>query len=254
MKKLLIIITVLGIMLVSVINAYAAQNISFDLRDVSCSRNRLVEIEVTAQCSKELSAATFEFTYDKSMFEFRSVKAADKNSTVKANELENSVKTVYLNTKGEDISNGKTIFTITLKALNEGIGYLDFTVSDCVDSDVKSMSVGKCTSAKITVSGSSSSSNNSKSGNSNSSGSKSSNGSADKSNGKSSRENESASSSQSSIDNLGTLNPISDKNTDFLIIGIALGSGAVIIVLLAFYIGKHSADKKNNTNDEGSDA
>jgi hypothetical protein len=243
MKKFMVIFFAVSLVLVSIISASAANTIDFSLSDASCYNNRLVEIEVKAKSSIKLCSATFEFTYNKEMFEFRSVKSSDDNSKVQANELDSCVKVIYLNSNGKDLSEDDTVFTITLKAIDTGVGYLDFTVNDCVDSEINSVDIGECSSAKITVNSTSSNSNSNSS--NNSSGAKSSSGSSDKS--KSKIESSTDSSNLSTIDNLGTisLNELSDKTIKFLIIGVALGVSLVIIVAGAFYLGKKICQTKS---------
>ncbi len=253
-RRFLSVLMIFSILTLSVMNVNASDNISFELVDAECQSGRLVEIEIVAACSKKLSAATFEFTYDKNMFEFRSVKSSDSNATIKANETSSNLKAVYLNTYGADISNSATIFTITLKTLSAGTGYLDFSVCDCVDADVNWIDVGKCTSAKIIISGGSSNSNSKNASSSSSSGASSK--SSDKSvtvKGTSTREFDTT--SPATIDNLGLLNPIKSSNTKYLILGIAVGAALVMLLLLVFFIGKRTAAVKikNDIKDKDSD-
>ena len=225
----------------SVLTAFAADSIKFECTNQSCNTNRLVTIDIIAECSKNLCAATFEFSYDKSMFEFRSVKSADSSSTVKANEQTNNVKVVYLNTYGQNIDGGKTIFSLTLKAIKSGTGYIDF----------KSLSVGNCTSAKITVYGSNVSGNESSNKSNYSNGSKNKSNKSDSYSGKSSRGDDSEVLSDSAINEMGVLNPIDDKNTKFLIAGIIIGAAIIAFILIAFSVGRHSVKKttKNQNAD-----
>lgn len=235
----------------SVLTAFAADSIKFECTNQSCNTNRLVTFDIIAECSKNLCAATFEFSYDKSMFEFRSVKSADSSSTVKANEQTNNVKVVYLNTYGQNIDGGKTIFSLTLKAIKSGTGYIDFSVNDCVDKDVKSLSVGNCTSAKITVYGSNVSGNESSNKSNYSNGSKNKSNKSDSYSGKSSRGDDSEVLSDSAINEMGVINPIDDKNTKFLIAGIIIGAAIIAFILIAFSVGRHSVKKttKNQNAD-----
>ena len=249
MKRIISALVLACILSLSVIGANASESISFDFADAECKSGRLVEVAVVAKCSKRLCAATFEITYDKAMLEFRSVKTSDSNATVKANELENTVKAVYLNENGADISDEAAIFTITFKAVNSGTGYIDFTVSDCVDEDVNWLDVGKCTSSKITVTGSTSSSQtDSKSTKSTTEASKT--GSDSKT---SEREAETDTEASATIDNLGLINPINDSGTKYLALGIIVGAAFVILLLLMFFIGKRVATVKAKS-DEKSEA
>ena len=230
----------------SLVTVFSATKVDFTLKDCSTDNNRLFTITMTADCDKKLSAASFEFTYDKSMFEFRSAKVSDKASKITYNELDDKVKLVFLNTDGVDINNGTSIFTLTFKSVKSGNGYIDFYVSDCVDSDINSIDAGKCTSAKITVNSKSSDSSSSKS-------------SIDKSDKtdlkgtKSEREKAEETTSVSTYDEIGQLNSFDNPNTRLLIVGIALGASIIAAVMLAYNILKRinsNINKRNNSPDK----
>lgn len=221
----------------TIFSASATDSINFRLSNAECDVNRLFEIEVIASGYQNLSAVTFEFTYDKSMFEFRETNACD-GSMVKSNELDNCVKAVYLSADGADISSGKTIFTITYKALKAGSGYIDFSVYECVGQDIEFMDVGECTSAKITVNNSSVS-NSSKASNTGSSV----NSENDNKSSKSVRKEEAT--SQSTVDNLGVINSINDNKPKYILFGILIGIGIVIVLCFVFLLGRKTSKNKN---------
>lgn len=225
----------------TMISAFAAEAIDFSLYNVECNVNRLIDIDVVATSRQNLSAVTIEFTYDKSMFEFRETTSADTNASVKSNETDKCVKAVYLCADGANINNGKTIFTITLKAIKAGTGYIDFNVIECVDKNVEFMQIGSCTSAKVTVN---SSSHNNKNDDKSSDNADNSSDNNKSSNGKSVR-NE-ATTSLSTADNLGTLNQINDNKANYIFIGVLIGFGIVIILSFAFLFGRKTASIKNN--------
>lgn len=227
----------------TIFSASATDSINFRLSNAECDVNRLFEIEVIASGYQNLSAVTFEFTYDKSMFEFRETNACD-GSMVKSNELDNCVKAVYLSADGADISSGKTIFTITYKALKAGSGYIDFSVYECVDQDIEFMDVGECTSAKITVNNSSVSNQNSASNSSKASNTGSSvNSENDSKFSKSVRTEEAT--SQSTVDNLGVINSINDNKPKYILFGILIGIGIVIVLCFVFLLGRKTSKNKN---------
>ena len=230
----------------SLITASSANNVDFVLSDCNCDNNRIFTISMTADSDKKLCAASFEFTYDKSMFEFRSAKASDKTSKIAYNELSDKVKLVFLNADGININNGESIFTLTLKAEKSGTGYIDFFVSDCVDSDINSINAGKCTSAKITVNSKSDKSGSDKSNSSDNAGKSESSGS------KSERKKTEESTSVSSYDEIGQLNSFDNPNTRLLIVGIALGASIIAAVMLVYNIIKKiksNSDKHKNSPD-----
>lgn len=227
----------------SAFTAFSAENISFTLSDNSTNNNRLFTVSMKASCSKKLCAASFEFTYDKSMFSFRSADSDDDSTILKSFESDNSVKLVFLNTDGKNINNGSVIFNLTFKAIEKGTGYIDFYASDCVDADVNPINIGSCTSAKITV-GSDNDSDKSK----NSDQSEISDGGGNHS----VRGDEQTASTLASLDEIGTLNLFDDQNTRFLIIGIALGAcliaGFLIVCNVIKKVKSRSSDNKNSSD------
>lgn len=225
----------------------SATKIDFTLDDCTTDNNRLFTISMTADCDNNLSAASFEFTYDKSMFEFRSAKVSDKTSKITYNELDDKVKLVFLNADGTDINNGENIFSLTFKAVKSGTGYIDFFVSDCVDSDINSLDAGKCTSAKITVNSPSSEKNSDKSSSSDKSDKN------ESSSVKSKREKSEETTSASTYDEIGQLNSFDNPNTRLLIIGIVLGASLIAAGMLVnniFRRIKSNIHKRKNSPDE----
>lgn len=241
------IITVVLLSSGSLITAFSSTKVDFVLNDCNCDNNRLFTISMTADSDKKLCAASFEFTYDKSMFEFRSAKLSDKSSKIAYNELSDKVKLVFLNADGINIINGEIIFTLTFKAVKSGTGYIDFFVSDCVDSDINSIDAGKCTSAKITVNSKSEKSGSDKSNISDKSEKSESSGS------KSERKKTEETTSVSTYDEIGQLNSFDNPNTRLLIIGIVLGASLIAAVMLAYNIFKRiksNRNKRKNSPDE----
>lgn len=247
LRFFILIITVVLLSYGSLITAYSANKVDFVLSDYNCDNNRLFTISMTADSDKKLCAASFEFTYDKSMFEFRSAKVSDKSSKIAYNELSDKVKLVFLNADGINIINGEIIFTLTFKAVKSGTGYIDFFVSDCVDSDVNSIDAGKCTSAKITVNSKSEKSGSDKSNSSDKSEKSETSGS------KSERKKTEETTSVSTYDEIGQLNSFDNPNIRLLIIGIVLGALLIAAVMLSYNIFKRLKAKINrykNSPDE----
>ena len=247
LRFLIFIITVVLLSYGSLITAFSANKVDFVLSDYNCDNNRLFKISMTADSDKKLCAASFEFTYDKSMFEFRSAKVSDKTSKIAYNELSDKVKLVFLNADGININNSESIFTLTFKAVKSGTGYIDFFVSDCVDSDINSIDAGKCTSAKITVNSKSEKYSSDKSNSSDKSGKSEASGS------KSERKKTEETTSVSSYDEIGQLNSFDNPNTRLLIIGIVLGASLIAAVMLAYNIFKRiksNRNKRKNSPDE----
>lgn len=243
-KRILILCIAVLITFGTMFSAFAAGSIDFRLNNSECDINRLIEVEVIASGNQKLSAVSFEFTYDKSMFEFRGTKSGDTTSIVKSNELDNCVKTIYLCADGLDINNGKTIFTITFKAVKGGTGYIDFSVYDCIDQNLGFIDVSSCTSAKITVNTSSGNQEITDKNSLKSSGNHNDKSSASKS--KSTRDD--TTKAQATVDDLGTVNPINDNKINYIVLGIFSGFGIVCILLIMFLIGRKTANIKSRNN------
>lgn len=225
----------------SVISAFASESVQFKLNDCTTDNNRLFTVKLTATANIKLCAVTFEFKYDKNMLEFKSAKTDDK-SKINYYENNDNVKIVYLNTYGNNIENGEVILDLTFKSINTGVSYIDFFVSDCVDSSISNVEIGNCTSAKIVVNGKNNSSN------------KNNNTEYDKNNdseikSKSSRDNVEATTFNASIDELGVLNPLSVNNKTYLLIGIFIGISIILLVGMGFFIGKRVQIKNHNNNE-----
>lgn len=169
MKKLFSIILILiALLQISLTSAFATASVSFEMQNADMKPNRLFSVALFANSGNRLSAATFEFTYDADYIEFRKVKAVNNGSKIQVNKKSGKVKVVFLNSEGQNISGGSDVLTLDFKTIKEGTAYIDYTVNQCVDSDVNFMDVGGCTASCIriyknasgTVSGGSSSSSN----------------------------------------------------------------------------------------------
>lgn len=143
-------VVLLGFFVFGYMPVSAADSVSFKTVDVETDNNRLFSVDVIASSDKPLCAAIFEFSYDKNLAEFRNVDT-DKSSKVVGNEKEDCVMVSYLNTYGKEISGGEVIFTLEFKALDEGSLSLEYTVSDCVDTDVKQMEIDSVVSGDIKI-------------------------------------------------------------------------------------------------------
>lgn len=169
MKKLFSIVLILiALLQISLTSAFATASVSFEMQNADMKPNRLFSVALSANSGNRLSAATFEFTYDPDYIEFRKVKAVNNGSKIQVNKKSGKVKVVFLNSEGQNISGGSNVLTLDFKTIKEGTAYIDYTVNQCVDSDVNFMDVGSCTASCIriyknasgTVSGGSSSSSN----------------------------------------------------------------------------------------------
>lgn len=219
--------------------AFAAE-ISFSTTEVSVQKGRLMNIEICAKSNTKVCAAYFEFTYDKSLFEFREVKKSDSSSMVEAYEVNDCVRVLFLNSNGCDINTEKPIFTLTLKAINGGKGSLDYTVSDVVDENLKHMEIGKCTSGMLTVTESSTAEKDKSSENSKS----------DSSSGKSEKATSITEKNDSSIRNIGNITINKNNNLASFFAGIFAMLALFAVVLIFVAIIRNKRKKKTEHENE----
>ena len=106
------------------------------MQNADMKPNRLFSVALSANSGNRLSAATFEFTYDPDYIEFRKVKAVNNGSKIQVNKKSGKIKVVFLNSEGQNISGGSDVLTLDFKTIKEGTEYVDYTVNQCVDSDV----------------------------------------------------------------------------------------------------------------------
>lgn len=245
-KKFITVLLCLTLFLFVPLKSFATSQINFKISDSECSINRLVTVDIIAKYSGLLCAATFDFTYDTNMFEFRQADTLNDRSQIFVNDSKKgNINTLFLDTDGIDTNSEVTIFSITLKAISSGTGYLDYSVSDCVSSEENHILIGDCTSSKINVL----STGTLGKADTKSSDSKSNSSSKSKTSNDSSKVN---SSRDKAINNSTTSPQIDFTNIDssyehillYFVCGGAFLAGITIIVLLAFKIGKNSSNKE----------
>lgn len=245
------------------INAYsAAEIVNFSLQSAEAKKNRIVTLEFNCDNSNKLAAGIFEFTYDKSILEFKGAET-DDGIKVKYNETDNNIKLVYHNQSETSVGSG-VIFKLKFKTLDYGKSDISFKASQCVDFAPNDISVGKCSAGTISVdpnavdtdgsSGSKTSaaaSSKEKSKNEKNSKNKSKDKSKSSKNGGSGDdEDESEDSEKASLENLGELNDIEENpGNNALLYFILIGTGVLVLTLTAIKIFKKiSAKKINKTN------
>ena len=75
--------------------------------------------------------------------EFRKVKAVNNGSKITGQQEKTArLKLFFLILKDKIISGGSDVLTLDFKTIKEGTAYIDYTVNQCVDSDVNFMDVG----------------------------------------------------------------------------------------------------------------
>lgn len=252
MKKLFSITLILiAVLQISLTSAFATESVSFEMQNADMKPNRLFSVALSAKSVNRLSAATFEFTYDPDYIEFRKVKAVNNGSKIQVNKKSGKVKVVFLNSEGQNISGGSDVLTLDFKTIKEGTTYIDYTVEQCVNSDVNFIDVGSCTASCVriyknasgTVGGASISSNNNKNSTRSTIGK----------GGKSKHPTE-PTTVNASDDKYIDYNPIKDKQIKFFLAGMGITAGCLAVLAVAYAIGKKSAQKKaekeKNHNDK----
>lgn len=245
MKKYFLIFITIFLIISSSFTVSAIDTVSFELSNCNCDKNRLFTVNMIAQSDIKLSAATFEFTYNQNLFEFRSIKTTDENSQISYNELNNGVKAVFLNAFGQDISSKEIIFTLTFKSINSGTGNINFSVSECVSPDIQFVDIGTCTSSTVTINSTNSEEQNNRS-------TKPKKETETSETKKSEEETEVT--TLSTIDELGILNPIDNWDTRYFFMGLWLGIAFVSLVILIYFISQRIINKFKNNNNKSSDS
>lgn len=238
-KLFSIILILVALLQISLTSAFATASVSFEMQNADMKPNRLFSVALSANSGNRLSAATFEFTYDPDYIEFRKVKAVNNGSKIQVNKKSGKVKVVFLNSEGQNISGGSDVLTLDFKTIKEGTAYIDYTVNQCVDSDVNFMDVGSCTASCIriyknasgTVSGGSSSSSNKNSTQATGKG------------GKSKHPTE-PTTVNASDDEYIDYNPIKDRQIKFFLAGMGITAGCLAILAVAYAIGKKQLRRK----------
>lgn len=230
------------------IKAFAAGSVSFSTGRVESVTNRLVEVSVSASGDGKLSAALLTFDYDAVLLELREVKTPSGSQT-EFNASGGSVRILYLCSSGADISRKTEIFSLVFMTVSQGSSDLSFNVSDCVDSDVRQMSIGECASGRITVREAARSNNNSSASKTkNKSGSVSDGGKskASKAEKKSSKKTVSKTESSDKTEHLGTISKVTQSEPDMLTpIIILCASGVICAAFTGFLIYKIVTLRKN---------
>ncbi len=250
MKKIVPTILALCSVFLSIISVYASEP-CFELNSITAKSGRLITIDMYAEYGDSLSAASFEFNFNSDMLEFREAKCNDNTALIKTSCTGNTIKSVYLNSNGTNISDKTCLFSLTFKTLCEGESYVDFSVSDCVNSKIERITSGQCVSAAIKVSGNSSanSSDSEKTDKSSSSSTNKGDASSKSRRGKT-QNDDSNENGESTIDNLGILNPLNDNIARYIFAGIAIGAGFAGVIAAVFVLGRKSAVRKINNNDD----
>ena len=252
MKRFLGIFMIL--ILLSVFPASASGTVSFETGSITCKNNRVITVELTAHGNGKLSAAIFEFYFDKSVLEFRGTDSPDGTLT-EHTETEKGVRVCFLCSDGKALSGQNALFSLSFKSVAEGESEIGFTVKDCADSDAQWMSVGSCTAGTVTVSsraddsaGTTEAKQPKKQSAASSAESK---GSSKNSASKSDGEEDQQLTEKPTIHDLGKLNSVEETAPDsFTPIIVLCASAAVAAAVIGFIIYQIKSKKKNDSSDD----
>lgn len=252
MKRFLGIFVIL--ILLSVFPASAAGTVSFETGSITCKDNRVIAVNVNAQGEGKLSAAIFEFYFDKSVLEFRGTDSPDGTLT-EHTETENGVRVCFLCADGKPLSGKNALFSLSFKSVAEGESEIGFTVKDCADSDAQWMRVGSCTAGTVNVSsraddsaGTAETKQPKKQSDASSAENK---GSSKNSTSKSDGEEDQQLTEKPTIHDLGTLNSVEETAPDsFTPIIVLCASAAVAAAVIGFIIYQIKSKKKNDSSDD----
>ncbi len=248
MKKFYCIIGVLIVILqFSVCCVFAADNISFEIQNADMKPNRLFEVALSAKSNNLLCAATFEFKYDTDFIEFRKVKAVDSNSKIQVNKKSGKIKVVFLNSNGQNISNGDKVLTLSFKTLKTGTTYIDYTVNECVNGNVDFIDVGDCTASCVQIR------NNASNSVSNVNSSKQHKNTKQTEKGGKSKHPTEPTTTGASYDEYVDHAPTKDRQIAFFFAGMGITAGCICILALAYVIGRKSAKKKTENDKNQND-
>lgn len=139
MKKLFKILSIVLIVIISFsISIQAKEVVQFDLNDTASKNNRVFTLTVSGNGGQNLSVGTFVFEYNADVFKFRDVNKVLDNSKVKFKEETGKLTVIFLDDNGVDLSKSAELFTVDFKAENF-IKPLEITLTtvDCVNKNAE---------------------------------------------------------------------------------------------------------------------
>ena len=212
-------------------------------------------LDLKCDNSNALAAGIFEFSYDKSILDFRGTEC-DDGIKVKYNESDNNIKLVYYNQSEISVESG-VIFKLKFKTLDYGEAEISYKAYQCVDNTPNDINAGKCSAGNINVKPNAVETENV-------SGSKSSSAASEKEKSTKDKKTKDKSSKNSgsgddddpddpdkpALDDLGEINDVEENpGSNALLYFILIGIGALILTLTVIQIIKKlRAGKSNKTN------
>lgn len=149
MKRISIVIFTFILIFCITFSVSAAETVNFSLQSAEAKKDRIVTLDFMCDNSNALAAGIFEFSYDKSILEFRGTEC-DDGIKVKYNETDNNIKLVYYNQSEISVESG-VIFKLKFKTLDYGEAEISYKAYQCVDNNPNDINAGKCGAGNINV-------------------------------------------------------------------------------------------------------
>ena len=257
MKRISIVIFTFILIFCITFSASAAETVNFSLQSAEAKKDRIVTLDLKCDNSNALAAGIFEFSYDKSILEFRGTEC-DDGIKVKYNESDNYIKLVYYNQSEISVESG-VVFKLKFKTLDYGEADITYKAYQCVDNTPNDINAGKCGAGSINVKPNAVETENV-------SGSKSSSAASEKDKSTSQKDKKTKDKSSQTggseddddpddpdkpaLDDLGEINDVEENpGSNALLYFILIGIGVLILTLTVIQIIKKlRAGKSNKTN------
>jgi len=150
LKRFIAIVLCLVTIFASVVIINAENSVSVRSGDVKVNNNRLFDVDIYVDSFFSFTAATFEFSYDNRMMEYREVSTEVSGGMVRATDKESKVKAIFLKNDGVSANGEVKLFSVKFKSIAEGSCNVAISMYDVVDNNA--MSTNNETSTQIVVS------------------------------------------------------------------------------------------------------
>ncbi len=140
MRSLFKILSIVFIVIFSFsITVQAEEVVRFNLNDTASKNNRIFTITVSGDGDENISVGTFVFEYNADVIKFRDVNKINDTSKVKFKEEVGKLTVIFLDEKGVDLSKSAKLFTVDFKAENfTAPQEIALITADCVNKNVES--------------------------------------------------------------------------------------------------------------------
>ena len=144
-----------AVMILSSVFSVCAGECSFSLSDANCEKDRIFEVNLSAESQSKIASFVGEINFQSGAVEYRNAKCTDGDSLVSVNQNESGKITfVFLCEKGQSCVTDTTLITFKFKANAEGNENLTLKVRDCIGVGGEDISAvaSKNSTAKVTAS------------------------------------------------------------------------------------------------------